>query len=267
MSALDLRPLRPLQEALESHPVYASVRSLADLRVFMSHHVYSVWDFMSLVKSLQGALAPARVPWTPRADAGLRRFINQLVLEEESDELPPGPGGEVTYASHFELYCQALGEIGGDPDAPLRFVAEVEANGVAAALALPVVPDPARRFVRESFAFLDSGKAHVVAAALALGREQIIPAMFRGLLERMGVAASEAPAFHYYLHRHVHLDGDLHGPLSLRMLDTLCAGDRLRVREAEEAAAAALRARIAFWDGVHLAVLAARRSPAAAPVG
>jgi hypothetical protein len=116
----------------------------------------------------------------------------------------------------------------------------------------------ARWFMEGTFGFIATGKPHVVAAAFALGREQVIPGMFRALLQDMQVRAHQAPAFHYYLERHIHLDEDHHGPLSLRMLDELCAGDPHKVREAEQAARAAIAARIEFWDGVLSALEYAR---------
>lgn len=60
----------------------------------------------------------------------------------------------------------------------------------------------------------------------------------------------QAPIFHFYLNRHIHLDEDFHAPLSLRLLNSLCAGDESRIAEAIEAAETAVTARIAFWDGV-----------------
>jgi hypothetical protein len=85
--------------------------------------------------------------------------------------------------------------------------------------------------------------------------------MFRRFLDRMGVSDTEAPAFHFYLNRHIHLDEDFHGPLSLGLLDELCQGDPARVAEAETAAEEALCARIRFWDGVLEAIK--RRAEAA----
>jgi hypothetical protein len=235
---------------LEQHPIYAAVASIEDLHCFMQHHVYSVWDFMSLIKYLQAVVAPARQPWSVVGDASARRFINELVLEEESDENPFSGG----FCSHFELYQQAMLEIGADTAPSQRFVERVEAEGIAAALAGADIPEPARRFTAATFAFIDAERPHVAAAALALGREHIIPAMFRAILRRIGVGEAQAPIFHTYLNRHIHLDEDFHAPLSLRLLNGLCANDQARVEEAVSAAEAAVHARLDLWDGVYAAV-------------
>jgi hypothetical protein len=239
--------IESLRVKLEAHPIYASVRTLDDLRVFMQHHVYSVWDFMSLIKYLQNEVAPARWPWTPGGDASVQRFINELVLEEETDVALPGSEG---HTSHFMLYLAAMREIGADADIPARFVDKVAGQGIDAALGSGLAPAPSAAFTRSTFDFLASGKPHTVAAALALGREHVIPSMFRAFLSRMGVSEAEAPSFHYYLNRHVHLDEDFHAPLSLRLLAALCGDDARKWREAEAAGAAAVDARILFWDGV-----------------
>lgn len=251
LSYLDL-----LRERLDTHPVYAALRNIEDLRCFMGHHVYPVWDFMSLAKYLQGELAPTSLPWRPVGDPAVRRFINEIILGEESDlGLPDGEGHE-TFSSHFELYCQAMSDIGADPSAVLAFVKLSGEQGIDEALEQGDAPTAAKEFMASTFGFIATGKPHVVAAAFALGREHVIPQMFRTFLAEMGVSQVDAPAFHYYLERHIHLDEDSHGPLSLRMLDGLCAGDPQRIREAEQAACQAIEARIRFWDGVHRAISA-----------
>ncbi len=248
MPSFNLAVIAPLQEELNQHPVYAALHSLQDLRGFMQHHVFSVWDFMSLIKYLQQQIAPTSYPWIAQGDGAVRRFINELVLEEESDQGAPGSG--VQFSSHFELYCGAMADIGADASIPQRFVQQVRANGVQKALMEDYVPPAARRFTRTTFAFIDSDQPHCVAAALALGREKIIPLMFRAFLSRMRITEQDAPTFHYYLKRHIHLDEDFHAPLSLRLLEQLCAGEAEKIAEAELAAQQALQARILFWDGV-----------------
>ena len=241
------------KKSLEEHPIYEAVATIEDLQCFMEHHVYSVWDFMSLIKYLQSIVAPTTYPWTPRGDASVRRFINALVLEEESDETYIS--GE--FSSHFELYHKAMVEIGANTSPSSDFIQTVKEKGIEEALALPGVPSPSRIFTSKTFQFIKDNKPHQVAAALALGREHIIPCMFRSILQKIGVSEKEAPIFHFYLNRHIHLDEDFHAPLSLRLLNGLCDGDEIKTQEAVEAANVAVNARVKFWDGV----LEALKSP------
>lgn len=247
---IDAKVIAGLNDRLNNHPLYACVQTLDDLRRFMAHHIYSVWDFMSLLKYLQLRIAPAAVPWTPVGSPSVRFFINQIVVGEECDEGLPDADGKPTYASHFELYCDAMREVGADPAGAIRFSETAAANGLDAALGLGIAPVAARAFVESTFAFIDTGKPHVAAAAFAFGREHIIPAMFRALLAKMNITQQVAPVFHYYLERHIHLDEDFHAPLSLKMVNELIGGDATKAREAEEAARAAVEARLKFWDGV-----------------
>lgn len=94
----------------------------------------------------------------------------------------------------------------------------------------------------------------MVGAAFAFGREHVIPEMFRALLVKLAVDETSAPAFHYYLKRHIDLDGDIHAPLAMEMVDELINGSKLRLHEAEQAAVEAVEARITFWDGVQEAI-------------
>ena len=82
--------------------------------------------------------------------------------------------------------------------------------------------------------------------------------MFRRFLRETRVNELQAPAFHYYLKRHIRLDEELKGPVSLRLLETLCGGDAEKIEEAETAAEESVCARIRFWDGVLDAIKAQR---------
>lgn len=240
--------IAPAREQLSHHPVYEAVASVDDLRIFMQHHVYSVWDFMSLCKSLQNELAPIQIPWAPKGDPVVRRFINEIVLEEETDQGIPGQGPG--FLSHYELYRAAMREIGADADTVHGFVEIAAQDGIETALGADLIPAPSRTFSTQTFDFIKTGKPHVIAAAFALGREHIIPAMFRAFLDKMAITKEDAPAFHYYLERHIHLDEDFHAPLSLRMLDAFIDNDPTKAREAEDAALLAIEVRTQFWDGV-----------------
>jgi len=256
MAELDIHELRGLQAELDAHPVYDALHDLEGLRVFMAHHVFAVWDFMSLVKYLQRHIAPVDVPWMPRGDPALRHFINRLVLEGESDSAPGL--NELGYASHFELYLAAMREVGAATEPALGFLGLVREQGIDAALYSDLVPLPARYFCETTFCFIREDKPHAVAAAMALGRERVIPGMFRRLVDQLQWSETQAPALHQYLTRHIRLDGDSHGPLSLRLLETLCRGDAGLLIEAQTAAEEAICARLRLWDGVLEAIRAGR---------
>ncbi len=248
--AISKEVIASFKEQLEHHPVYKAVNTIEALRVFMEHHIYSVWDFMSLIKYLQNIVAPAAWPWLPAGDSDVRRFINELTLEEESDMLPEEDGKPARAASHFELYCRAMEEVGASPAAVLQYIEQIKSSGIDNALVKASIPQASRQFNRHTFDFIQSGKPHTVAAALALGREHIIPCMFRSFLRDMAVTEQQAPIFYFYLNRHIHLDEDFHAPLSLRLLDALCGDDPVKEQEAIDAAHQAVAFRIEFWNGV-----------------
>jgi hypothetical protein len=255
LTTFPLENVKKLRKELATHPVYAAVTDMNDLTIFMQHHIYSVWDFMSLVKYLQNKIAPAQTPWVPLIDAQVQRFINDIVLEEETDVGIPLKDGTPTYTSHFNLYADAMEEVKiGSSQAIREFVSKVASDSLDSAKQTTQIPSAAAEFLETTFNFIHSNKPHVVAAAFALGREHIIPEMFRALLAKMNISREEAGVFHYYLDRHIELDGDFHGPMSMRMLELLCEGDETKIAQAEKAALDAIKARIKFWDGVLLAI-------------
>jgi len=89
--------IEPARQKVISHPLYHQLNAMDSVTTFMEYHVFAVWDFMSLLKTLQGRLTCVQVPWVPSGATGSRRLINDIVLIEESDELGDG------FISHFEL--------------------------------------------------------------------------------------------------------------------------------------------------------------------
>ena len=230
---------------LHDHPVFSELKEPDDLQCFMEHHVFAVWDFMSIIKSLQAAVAPPSVPWHPVGDPALRRFINELVLEEESDST----NQEGEFLSHFELYLRAMREVGADTKLIEAFVEKAASEGIEEALAFCDAPKAAKQFTRTTFGFIDPDNPHKMAAALAIGREQPIPKMFRNVLANSQIDSDQAPTFFFYLGRHIHLDEDFHGPMSTRLLEVLCDTDRKR-QEAQRVAQQVRQARTDLWDSI-----------------
>lgn len=253
MIALDLRPLQSLRSELAEHSLYGSLATLSDLRLFMTHHVFAVWDGTCLIKVLQNRVAPVQVPWYPVGQGTSRHLINQLVLEAEAGAAP-GPGGTLVYASYFEHYCQALDQVGADGSLPFRFLERVREQGVDRALYSELVPLPARYFCETTFGFIREDKPHVAAAALVLGRLWLVPLIAQRLLDGMGVREAEAPAFHQYLQRLIPPEREQRERWGIELLEDLCRRDPARLEEAENAAEEAICAWIRFFDGIAEAI-------------
>ena len=138
MSTL-LRRLEPFGVQLANHQIYSSLQTIEDIRIFMEHHAFAVWDFMSLLKTLQRHLSCINVPWLPKGSPRTRRLINEIVLAEESDDLSTAP------ASHFELDHAAMTAAGADTapiDAFIR--ALCDGSSIEIALAHCAVPAGSR---------------------------------------------------------------------------------------------------------------------------
>ena len=108
LSELELE-IAPIRSQLVNHPVYAGIKNLDHLKLFMESHVYAVWDFMSLLKALQINLTCVTLPWMPVGNAGTRYLINEIVTGEESDVDQHG-----NRMSHFELYMKAMQQAGAN---------------------------------------------------------------------------------------------------------------------------------------------------------
>ncbi len=242
-----LEQTRSLRDAVVSHGIYTSIENLDELRIFMEHHVFAVWDFMSLVKSLQRTLTCTSVPWVPRGDPLSRRLINEITLDEESDESEEGG-----YLSHFELYLQAMEQCGADTTRVKDLIGRIQrGEDIRQALRDSKVPGPARAFVEKTWEIVESQSPHNIAAALTLGREDVIPEMFQNVLKSVeNQFPGKLAHFTYYLERHIQEDADRHGPMAIRMLVRLCGGSPEKWQEALEAAQIALQARRELLDAV-----------------
>ena len=237
------KEITSLREELKSHRLYQQLQTPEDIKIFTQDHVFAVWDFMSLLKTLQRKLTCVSVPWVPRKKGKLTQFINEITLAEESDVDLSGES-----KSHFEMYLDAMRHMGSETHKIEVFLSKIHQNSsIEEALDFAEVPEAVKNFVKVTFKTIYSNDAHKVAAAFTFGREDLIPDMFIEIIHQTHEQESFKD-FLYYLNRHVELDGDSHGPLSLDMIVELCGDDQQKWSEVLATAKEALEVRISLWD-------------------
>jgi len=224
------------KKAVVNHPLYNQLNTIEDVQKLMEIHVYAVWDFMSLLKGLQIKLTCTTLPWKPIGNTKIRRLINSIVLEEESDVDSAG-----NPSSHYEMYLDAMKECGANTNEIDKFVKSVSDVN------LPKVNTAIDSFLATTFDILNSGEAHKIAAAFTFGREDLIPDMFTAIVNDLS-KEHKLDKFVYYLERHIELDGGEHGPLALELISNLCGEEEQKWKEVEETAIACLVARKELWD-------------------
>src|SRR3984957_6512153 len=167
------KAIEPVRHDVIGHRVYGELNSHERVQAFLASHVYAVWDFMSLLKTLQRQLTCVRVPWVPEGPPASRRLINDIVLVEESDERSGG------FISHFELYLDGMTQAGAGTAAVRTFLSLLRSGEpVPLALKGAGTPAPAAEFVTATWEFIEQSPVHCQAAAFAFGREDLIPDMF-----------------------------------------------------------------------------------------
>jgi len=240
--------LAPQRERLLNHPMYAAITEPVHVRTFMTQHVFAVWDFMSLLKSLQATFCGCEIPWRPESKHPLAvRLINEIVLAEESDV---GPTGQ--FLSHYEMYRMAMIQTGAPTNYIDAFILGLEANKeLDELLDSSNLPNHVGSFVRSTFESIRSSTPEELAAIFLFGREDLIPDLFRGLVKQLSESQTDQYSlFEYYLQRHIEIDDDHHGPMGEDLLCLLCGSDEEKWDAAGRAAQSTLESRHELWDGI-----------------
>jgi hypothetical protein len=241
----------PLRNELTNHKLYSLLSEIDDIRVFMEGHVYAVWDFMSLLKALQMHLTCISLPWKPVNNAKISRFINEIVFGEESDlnenKIPK---------SHFVMYLEAMQEVNADIQKILNFIDSLGGlDDINEKISNSQLAPAEKHFLQFTFDIINTNEAHKIASAFTFGREDLIPDMFIEIIKQSNQENGKCyPKLTYYLERHIELDGDEHGPLSLEMITELCGNSDRKWQDVLEIAKSALQQRINLWDEITAAI-------------
>jgi hypothetical protein len=241
------KKIAPVRAQLLAHPVYSKINNLEGLKNFVQFHVFAVWDFMSLLKSLQIGLTSVQLPWVPVGTANTRYLINEIVLGEESDV-----DEHDNRISHFELYLKAMRQMGASTSLIDALMQEI-ANGqsIEQAIENSALPQKVKMFLAYTFEVAQHAPLHVKAAVFTFGREDLIPDMFTEILHKIYAEhPHQVSTFKYYIERHIEVDGGHHSQLALEMVAELCGEDASKWEQAAAASLKALEMRSVLWDAI-----------------
>jgi len=238
--------LEPLKDKLKNHPLYSSISDVEDLKIFSKAHVYAVWDFMSLLKFLQIKLTSTSLPWFPSKNTTTAKLINEIVAGEETDEDQNGKP-----MSHFEMYIDSIQEFGINTNKILSNINSLDnLDSIEDDLDRLDIEDYVKNFLKFTFSVIKRGNVHEVASVFTFGREDLIPDMFIPLIEGINTENNDLNKLIYYFKRHIEVDGDMHGPMSMEMLSYLCDNDPQKIADSISISEEALLARISLWNGI-----------------
>lgn len=250
----------PLRKRLRFHRVYSAFGSLEDVQRFSEMHVFAIWDFMSLLKALQVELTSVkRLPWIPSGGrkGKLARLVTEMVMRYEFDADASGDT-----MSHFEMYLEAMRQLGSDTKQITSFLNMLQACATAgvpcpesidSALLFCSMPKGVPEFLRFTFSLVESKELHKVAASLAFGRQYLIIDKLLATLDKASGEEAETSfaKYRYLLTRHKGLYDRNYTPLSFQILVELCGDDDAKWRDVEEIAAQSLQARLNLYDATY----------------
>ena len=241
--------IKDYREELLGHKLYSKIETITDLRLFTENHIYAVWDFMSLLKALQIRLTCTKTPWIPNKNSQTAYLINEIVLAEETDV---NQGGE--RKSHYELYLDAMTEIGADTKNPSNVINIIaNSENIFDSIENLTIHQNIKEFLKFTFNIIKEGKPHKIAAIFTFGRENLIPNMFTEILKEFqkNINDVDISKLIYYFERHIELDEDEHGPMALEMVSELAENDPKKWQEIENISVEALRIRGLLWDAIY----------------
>jgi len=235
--------IAPIRKEILKHPLYTHIKGIEDLRVFMEFHVFAVWDFMSLLKTLQKNLTCIEVPWIPKGSAETRYLINEIVTGEESDINLNGER-----QSHFEMYLEAMKKVGANTKPIYDFLELLQMQSWHNALEQSYLPTAIKNFVRFTFEIIEKNDTCLQAAVFTFGREDLIPDMFMAIVRDIQHSEKSLDLFSYYLQRHIEIDGEHHSHLAMSMTATLC--QHKNKEEISKYVVEALQKRAELWTAI-----------------
>ena len=221
-------------QKLSHHEVYSKVTSRAQISCFMSYHIFAVWNFIKLLKSLQIKTSIALRSQALECSGETRDLIGKIVFAEESELYPYGQPTE-----YFAVYLGAISEL------------EVNSNFLWTFLtskhSLQSLKPGIQELVGYNLTLAETGTIGEIAAAFFCGREPVSYQLFTSIIKILKQDGKECPNLINYTEKLNQENSRQVGTLVLKLLDYFCKDETDKVF-ALQAGLEALNLREQLWN-------------------
>ena len=113
-----------------------------------------------------------------------------------------------------------------------------------------------KEFLNFTFKTIYSNQLHKIASIFTFAREDIIPNMFINIVSNISKnSKTDLSTLLYFLNRHIELDKNSHGPMSLHMIVDICKNDEKKYNQVIQIAKKSLKKRIKLYNSINQAIL------------
>lgn len=224
--------IKTINLQLDCHPIYNEITTINRIECFISYHIFGVWDFYKILKSLQNKLSVDLLNKSQQYPQALKQLLDKAVFALPSELYPYGQPNE-----DFNRYLRAVAEIDIDPDCYLWYFLEAPTN-------LDLLKPGIKELVEFNSKIARSGTIAEQLAVWLFGREKLDSQVFTSIIKVIQQADRECPTLIDYRDRLRQNDRD-RDRLRLTTFQLLdyCCQDRSEKVRALQAGLEALRLR------------------------
>lgn len=221
-------------QKLFHHKVYSKLASRNQINCFMSYHIFAVWNFTKLLKSLQIKTSIALRSQTLECSNKTKTLIEKIVFAEESELYPYGQPTE-----YFALYLGATSELEINPNFLWSFLTSTDN--------LQSLKPGIKELVEYNLMLAETGTIGEIAAAFLCGRESLTSHLFASMIKVLKQEGKECPNLISYTERLNQENSRQVETLVLKLLDYFCKDETDKVI-ALQAGLEALNLREQLWN-------------------
>ena len=221
-------------QKLAHHEVYSKVTSRSQINCFITYHIFAVWNFTKLLKSLQIKTNIALRSQTLECSSETKILIGEVVFAEESDLYPYGQPTE-----YFALYLRAVSELKVNPNFLWSFLTSEDS--------LQSLKPGIQELVEYNLMLAETGTIGEIAAAFFCGREPLTSQLFTSMIRVLKQEGKECPILMSYIEKLNQEKSCQVETLVLKLLDYFCKDETDKII-ALQAGLEALNLREQLWD-------------------